>query len=387
MTLPYYRALLAQSERIEAFRAALSATVRPGDRVLDVGAGLGTFAFFAAAAGAARVWAVDGDPIVHVARRLAVANGLGDRVETIRGWIPDVVLPEPADVVIFEDFPPRGVDVRVFAVLRDVHARYAAAGVRVVPARLRFHLAPVAAAGVRDLLAPRGFGDEAYGLRWAPIRASLEATPLAVTIPPEALAGQPRQVGQLPLDVPPCLAALGGQAAWALEAPAIIGGLAYWFDLELAPGISLSNAPGATPGSWGHLLLPLTPPLAVASGETLRVAVGPEPLPDGVPGWLRWEGAAGGQVVRGHEFAAAPTALGDLLVGSPDGIPELTPRGRLEALVLGLTDGCRTVAQIAEALRQSYRGMAAAEAERLVARVLAGRATGRLPAPPTEVGT
>ena len=79
-SMQYYRDLLAQTERIEAFQSAIARGVRPGDYVLDVGTGLGTFAFFAADAGAAQVWGVDGDPIVHVARTIGLANGYDDRV-------------------------------------------------------------------------------------------------------------------------------------------------------------------------------------------------------------------------------------------------------------------------------------------------------------------
>ncbi|MGD2175984.1 MAG: 50S ribosomal protein L11 methyltransferase, partial [Candidatus Brocadiaceae bacterium] len=61
-SVKYYRDLLGDRERIEAFRRAIQRAVQPGDRVLDVGTGLGTFAFFAADAGASVVWAVDGDP-------------------------------------------------------------------------------------------------------------------------------------------------------------------------------------------------------------------------------------------------------------------------------------------------------------------------------------
>ena len=67
-TMQYYRDLLKQSERIEVFREAIAAVVLPGDSLIEIGSGLGTFAFFAADAGAANVWAVDGDPIIHVAR-------------------------------------------------------------------------------------------------------------------------------------------------------------------------------------------------------------------------------------------------------------------------------------------------------------------------------
>ena len=110
----YYRELLRQSSRIEPFRRAIHSAVGPDDRVLEVGAGLGTYSFFAADAGAARVWAVEGEPIVHVAETVAKLNGYAGKVEFVRGWIPDVPLPERATVLIYEDFPARLLDAPTF---------------------------------------------------------------------------------------------------------------------------------------------------------------------------------------------------------------------------------------------------------------------------------
>jgi protein arginine N-methyltransferase 1 len=71
MSMDYYRGMLIQRSRVEAFRRAIHAAVRPGDRVLEIGSGLGTYAFFAAEAGASKVWAVEGAPIISVAKTLA----------------------------------------------------------------------------------------------------------------------------------------------------------------------------------------------------------------------------------------------------------------------------------------------------------------------------
>jgi protein arginine N-methyltransferase 1 len=368
----YYRDLLAQRQRIEAFRRAIVAVVRPGDRVLDLGTGLGTFAFFAADAGAEIVWAVDGDPIVHVAKAIGRLNEYEGRVQFLRGWLPELELPAPADVIIFEDFPSRLLSRDTHRLLHDVLGRYAAPEVRAVPARAEYHLAPVSSPVLWSEVDAFD-AERAYGLDWTPSRSYVANTPLRATISSDALVSHPTRIGAMRFTEPPPPDAGGGEARWRLARAAVIHGLAYWFDLDLGGGERLSNAPGAQPGSWGHHFLPADPPLELSAGVDLRAVVRTGRLADGSPSWLSWELEAGGQRRRGHEFAAAPASLDDLAAASPDGIPTLDRRGAVEAKVLALTDGRRSLREIAGEIAAEGTGVSQAEAERIVARALRGR--------------
>ena len=51
--------LLLDRERCDRFREAIHAAVKSGDVVVDVGAGTGLLSFFAAEAGAKRVYAIE----------------------------------------------------------------------------------------------------------------------------------------------------------------------------------------------------------------------------------------------------------------------------------------------------------------------------------------
>lgn len=75
-----------QHETTRLCLAALDRVIRPGDTVLDVGAGSGILALAAARLGGARVDALDTDPVATAAtRQNAARNGLGGRIGSREG--------------------------------------------------------------------------------------------------------------------------------------------------------------------------------------------------------------------------------------------------------------------------------------------------------------
>ena len=119
--------MLADAARVEAYAAAIGRSVRPGDAVLEIGTGTGLFAMLACKAGARRVYAIEADDIIEVARANAAANGLADRIEFIHGLSTAVELPERVAVVVSD--------------LRGVLPLYESHIASIVDARTRF-LAP-----------------------------------------------------------------------------------------------------------------------------------------------------------------------------------------------------------------------------------------------------
>jgi protein arginine N-methyltransferase 1 len=70
--------------------------------VLDVGCGTGILSFFAAKAGAKKVYGVDYSDIVFQAQQIAKDNQLDHIVTLIKGKIEEVELPEKVDIIISE---------------------------------------------------------------------------------------------------------------------------------------------------------------------------------------------------------------------------------------------------------------------------------------------
>ena len=105
-----HRTMICDRVRTEAFRHAIDSVVRPGDIVLDVGAGSGILSVFAARAGAARVYAVERTSAAVLAQELAAANGVAEIVQVIHGDITDVEPPERVDVIVSEWLGGFGID-------------------------------------------------------------------------------------------------------------------------------------------------------------------------------------------------------------------------------------------------------------------------------------
>ena len=105
-----HRTMICDRVRTGAFRRAIDSVVRPGDIVLDVGAGSGILSVFAARAGAARVYAVERTSAAVLAQELAAANGVAEIVQVIHGDIMDIELPERVDVIVSEWLGGFGID-------------------------------------------------------------------------------------------------------------------------------------------------------------------------------------------------------------------------------------------------------------------------------------
>ena len=97
------QACLYDEERVELFRRAIEAAVRPGAVVVDAGSGTGLLGLLAAKAGAAKVYCLEiSEEYVTVIRRNAERNGLDHIVEAIHADATTCDLPGKVDVIVSE---------------------------------------------------------------------------------------------------------------------------------------------------------------------------------------------------------------------------------------------------------------------------------------------
>ena len=95
-----YGSMMGDSVRMEAYVQALRNVVTPKSIVLDLGAGTGIFSMLACRFGAHKVYALEPNEAIQLAKKLVADNGLADRIEFIQEISTRVTLPEKVDIII-----------------------------------------------------------------------------------------------------------------------------------------------------------------------------------------------------------------------------------------------------------------------------------------------
>ena len=265
--LDYHLSMLLDTDRLDCYRRAIHASVKPGDVVIDIGCGTGVLSFMACEAGAERVYAIEGGPIIEVARELAVDNGFADRIDFLDGWSIELGLPEQADVLITETIGNAGLDEGIVAWTADARERLLRPGATLLPQRLRMWVAAAESEEDHALVADWQSAELPYDYTAAHRRAA--RTLWFADLTPSKLLSQPELAADVDLMTAPN--APTASSGWLqIDRDGTLHGLACWFDSLLCPGITVDNLPPREESSWSQGFLPLPDPLEVTAGDTLR---------------------------------------------------------------------------------------------------------------------
>lgn len=135
--------MLEDQVRMQAFRQAIFETVQRGAVVADIGTGTGILAYFAAQAGASRVYAIESGPIIEAARKTADENGYWECIRFMQGNSLEVDFPERVDVLITETVGCFGIDEGIMEVVHDARERFLKDDGIIIPQSLALMAMPV----------------------------------------------------------------------------------------------------------------------------------------------------------------------------------------------------------------------------------------------------
>lgn len=365
-----HRQYLEDTHRIAAFRRAIEAAVRPGDVVVDLGCGTGILGLMACRAGASRVYAIDDAGMIDIARRVAVANGYGDRIVHMQGHSTQVAPPELADVIVSDQIGRLGFEAGVTEYFADAARRFLRPGGRLLPAGVATWIAPVETPALTAVVdfwrsAPAGFdfSAAAHGATNTGYPATLaEGQNLASPqIALELVFGEETLVAK-------------GAVSFEVTRPGVFSGLGGWFVADMASGVTMTNAPGAPDQiARRQAFLPIATPVSVEIGDRIDVALRAR-LIEIV---LAWDVRVtrGGVVVtqaRQSTFGGMLVPRETLARTNPHWQPQLTPWADARATVLSLCDGRHTLAEIESATAHRHTGLfaTAGSAQKFVSEVV-----------------
>lgn len=270
-SLHFYGEMIVNALRSEPYVEALRKTVTPDSVVLDLGCGPGLFALLACKFGARRVYAVEPDNVINIAREAAVANGFGDRIEFFQNVSTDVTLPELATIVISD---LRGVlpwFQRHIPSIIDARQRLLAPGGALVPRRDILWAALVEAPDEYEhIVGP--WQEDRFNLDLSAGLSRITNTWRKTPIKPDELLSEPvcwTTLNYHTVDTPDVLAEISWRAARA----GIAHGFALWFDTELVDGVGFSNHPSAPESIYGNGFFPFPRPVEVSEGEPIQVSL------------------------------------------------------------------------------------------------------------------
>ena len=371
-----HRLYLRDRARVSAYARALAEVVRPGDVVVDLASGTGILGMLACRAGAARVYAIEGDTIAGLARSIARANGLADRIVGVRGHSMHVSLPERADLLVSDQIGRFGLEAEIIDLFRDARARLLRPNARLVPSTIRLIVAPIEDASLHRRVTfwrhrPAGFD-------FSPAATIAANTGYPARFRPEQLLASPNQAGLVDLaaDVPLPIRCV---ATFSTTRDGVLHGVGGWFEAQLSPSVTLTNSPLSDDRIYRRqIFFPLAEGVPIVVGDSITVAI--RMLPSQLI--YVWEVGVRPSTGPARRFRHSTLegmllAPEDLRCTDPNRRPRLTPRGVARSTVLSLCDGHRTVREIEDGVLERHPELCATrdDAATFVAEVLTRYAT------------
>ena len=263
--------IVKDEPRNEAFEAALIRNVKPGMRVLDVGAGTGLLAMMAARAGADKVYSCEQNPaMAAVAKDIVRANGFDDQITIIpknsKDVDPNADMGGRADLVVAEILGSDLVCEQVLPAMRDVVQRLAKPGAKLIPQSgdIRVALAFWGDLDKRMMPDTAGF-DLSHFNQLLPSSYKLGQTP-----PSLHLRGPATNLFSFDFSDTKIL---NEQATVNLVADrGRINGVVQWIRLQMDGEGELENKPGPNAASsWACIFHRLPEPVDAVSGQMIKI--------------------------------------------------------------------------------------------------------------------
>ncbi len=265
--------LLLDKVRCDAYREAIHRTVKPGDVVVDLGAGTGLLSFFALQAGARHVYAIEMSRIADAAAELIEANGFLDRITLIRKNSKNVRLPERCDVLVTETLSAFCFDrENIIEFVADARERFLKPGARIIPESADTFLMPFSSDAIGAGRLPPGY----YDLDFKPFSKRLFKSYGIVPASGQPFIALSQPAPLYHIDFRKDTKKPGRTfAPFRIIADGRLDGFLGWFEARLGEGVTLSNSPYLPLTHWWQLYLPVLGQPCYRAGQAILLYLDP----------------------------------------------------------------------------------------------------------------
>jgi len=343
--------MVFDTARNRSYLRALQKVITPQSTVMDLGAGLGVHGLYAAKLGAGAVYLVEPSPVIEIARRIALENGL-DSVSCFPCRVEDLELPAPVDVILSVFTGNFLLTEDLLPALFSARDRFLAPGGTLIPDRATMVVAPMSA---RDYYRERVdawsedageiAGGEAPALNLGAVRSYAANT--LYSVKRDQLAGAPlaEPAELMELDFMEAEGAhCDHQVEVALTRDGTCHGWLGWFRMRLVDEWFSTSGEGE-PTHWSPVFLPLEQPVPVRKGERLQFALRRPEFGD----WT-WTTEYKGKSQRQSTFLSSPLTPARLSRASDTYQPALNRHGEAASWLLAQMKGRRSVGDLADEL-------------------------------------
>lgn len=275
-----HHAMLRDYVRMAAYRRAIEKAVNKDTIAMDLGCGSGILSFFAASAGAKKIFAIERRPdIILLAKELAKANGLEEQIEFIEGASSQIgeekLNPKP-ELLIAEILGNGILEENVLEFTIDARKRFLAPGANMIPAKLDIYFFAFDSGMILNRSQEVEEFKDLYGYDFTILGQVLcnKATTRMDRYNTMAYQTMTDPVMVKSLDFRTIEESSFAQRfeLTALEDGKITSFCGY-FKAHLDEETILTNSPWAPPTHWTHLIYTLAAPRPVKKGETITMEV------------------------------------------------------------------------------------------------------------------
>ena len=354
-----YGEMITDRYRLDPYVQALKAAIKPGAVVLDIGTGTGFFAVLACQFGASKVYAIEPDEAISVARQVAIDNHCADKIEFIQALSTEIDLPAQVDVIISDLRGVTPIYQHHFATIADARARFLAPGGVQIPQQDRVWA---------TLISDPEYYKSKYLSPWedAPYGCILTANRQFITnnwhkhrLQPEQFIVEP-QVWQTLDYTTPNEPNVKASMTWTVDLSVAMHGIGMWFDTILAEGIGFSNAPDQPECIYGNAFMPLSAPVDLVPGDRVTVTLQANLIGDDYL-WS-WQtkvttGADPCQIKADFQqstFFSIPRSVQALQARSDSYIPSINESGKIDLILLNWMDANKSLGEIAKHLNLQF---------------------------------